>query len=119
LEVLRLESIAEGYKTAFYKAHPHLKNTGLEVHHALPQTLLDKFPGMFKAKEIHSLKYLSGIPKTAVEDGKPVHKLITQSWNAFLKKNESPTRAQVLEHLRSLDEEYGRYFVPPLTKGVR
>lgn len=119
LEVLRLERIAEGYKTAFYKAHPHLKNTGLEVHHALPQTLLDKFPGMFKAKEIHSLKYLSGIPKTAVEDGKPVHKLITQSWNAFLKKNESPTRAQVLEHLRSLDEEYGRYFVPPLTKGVR
>jgi hypothetical protein len=119
LEVLRLERIAEGYKTAFYKAHPHLKNTGLEVHHALPQTLLDKFPGMFKAKEIHSLKYLSGIPKTAVEDGKPVHKLITQSWNTFLKKNESPTRAQVLEHLRSLDEEYGRYFVPPLTKGVR
>ena len=74
---------------------------------------------MFKAKEIHSLKYLSGIPETAMEDGKPVHKLITQSWNTFLKKNQSPTREQVLEHMRKLDEEYGRYFVPPFKKGSR
>jgi len=119
LEVLRLERIAEGYRTAFYKAYPNLKNAGLEVHHALPQTLLDSHPGLFKAKEIHSLKYLSGIPETATHNGEGVHKLITQSWTKFLKYNDSPSRKQVLEHLSKLDAEYGRYFVPPLTKGVR
>lgn len=119
LEVLRLERIAEGYRTAFYKAHPYLKNTALEVHHALPQALLDKFPGMFKAKEIHSLKYLSGIPKNATHNGKDVHDLITARWNRFLIDNAKPTREQVLEQMRKLDEEYGRYFVPPHRKGAR
>lgn len=119
LEVLRLERIAEGYRTAFYKAYPHLKNTGLEVHHALPQTLLDRHPGLFKAREIHSLKYLSGIPDAAKHNGKGVHDLITASWKRFLEDHSNPTRKQVLEHLRKLDEEYGRYFVPPLKQGVR
>ena len=119
LAALRIERIEASYRTVFYRAYPHLKGAGLEIHHALPQTLRDQLPGMFKAKEIHSLKYLSGIPETAMEDGKPVHKLITQSWNTFLKKNQSPTREQVLEHMRKLDEEYGRYFVPPFKKGSR
>lgn len=119
LEALRLERIAEGYRTAFYKAYPHLKNTGLDVHHVLPQSLLDRHPGLFKAREIHSLKYLSGIPESAVKDGKSVHQLITNSWKNFLENYERPTRAQVLEHMRKLDEEYGRYFVPPLQKGAR
>ena len=119
LEVLRLERIAEGYRTAFYKTYPHLKNAGLEVHHALPQALLDRHPGLFKAKEIHSLKYLRGIPKTAMKDGERLHKLISDSWKEFLEDHQKPTRAQVLEHMRGLDEEYGRYFMPPLKKGAR
>lgn len=118
LELLRLERIEEGYRTAFYKEYPHLKNKGLEVHHALPQALLDKCPGMFKAKEIHSLKYLSGIPKVAI-NGEDVHDIITASWNKFLRQNENPTREQVIAHMRKLDEEYGRYFVPPLGRGAR
>ncbi|GEM_PF-506586 len=119
LEILRLERIQAGYRTVFYKAHPHLKGTGLEVHHALPQTLLDRHPGLFKAREIHSLKYLSGIPETAKHNGKGVHDLITASWKRFLENNQNPTRAEVIDHMRSLDQEYGRYFVPPLKKGAR
>lgn len=119
LALLRLERIEEGYRTAFYKEYPHLKKKGLEVHHALPQALLDRHPGLFKAKEIHSLKYLSGIPNTATHNGKDVHDLITASWKRFLEDNTSPTRQQVLDHMRKLDKEYGRYFVPPLTKEVR
>lgn len=119
LAALRIERIEASYRTAFYKAYPHLKGTGLEVHHALPQSLRDHYPGMFKAKEVHSLKYLSGIPETAKHHGKGVHDLMTASWEQFKKKNASPTREQVLEHMRKLDDVYGRYFVPPLKKGSR
>lgn len=117
LALLRLERIQEGYKTAFYKKYPHLNNTGLDVHHALPQTLLDRFPGLFKAKEIHSLDYLRGIPKSAMKDGKSVHQLITNSWTNFLDDVDQPTRNQVLKHMRELDTEYGHYFNPPINTG--
>jgi hypothetical protein len=119
LEAVRLERIEAGYRSVFYKAYPHLKGKGLEVHHALPQELLDRHPGLFKAKEIHSLEYLSGIPKDARESGERVHQLISNSWAEFLDANEHPTRAQVLKHMRELDEAYGQYFVPPLRKGAR
>ncbi len=119
LAALRIERIEASYRTVFYKAYPHLKGTGLEVHHALPQSLRDKYPGLFKAKEVHSLKYLSGIPKTAIKDGESVHDLVTDSWEQFKKINTTATRQQVLEHMRKLDEEYGQFFVPPLKKGER
>jgi hypothetical protein len=119
LAAARLERIEESYRTAFYKVHPHLKGTGIQVHHALPQELLDRHPGLFKAKEIHDLKYLSGLPNDARIDGKRVHHLITESWKEWLDTNKNPTREQVLEYMRSLDEEYGRFFVPPLKKGAR
>ncbi len=119
LAAVRLERIEESYRTAFYKAYPHLKGTGLQVHHALPQELLDRHPGLFNAKEIHSLKYLSGIQKDARIGKDLVHQLFTNSWDEFLNSNLSPTREQVLEHMRKLDKEYGRFFVPPLEKGSR
>ncbi len=119
LAALRIERIEASYRTVFYTANPHLKGTGLAVHHALPQSLRDKYPGLFKAKEVHALKYPSGIPETAIIDGESVHKLITDSWEQFKKKNTTATRQQVLEHMRKLDEEYGRFFVPPLKKGER
>lgn len=119
LAALRIERIEASYRTVFYKEYPHLKGTGLEIHHALPQTLRDQLKGMFKAKEIHSLKYLSGIPTTAMENGERVHDLITNSWKHWLKHNPKPTKEQVLEHMRKLDDRYGRYFVPPLKKGER
>ncbi len=119
LAAIRIERIEASYKTVFYRAYPHLKDTGLEIHHALPQTLRDQLPGMFKAKEIHDLKYLSGIPKTAMKNGESVHQLITNSWREFLEDNIKPTRQQVLEHMRKLDNDYGQYFVPPLKKGAR
>lgn len=119
LAALRIERIEASYRTVFYRAYPHLKGTGIAIHHALPQSIRDRYPGLFKAKEVHSLKYLSGIPKTAEKDGESVHDLITQSWEQFKKKNATATRQQVIEHMRKLDEEYGRYFVPPFREGER
>jgi len=119
LAALRIERIEASYRTVFYRAHPELKGTGLVIHHALPQSLRDKYPGLFKAREIHSEKYLSGIPRTAKVNGEWVHKLITDSWEKFKYENPTATRQQIMQHMHELDEEYGRYFVPPLKKGVR
>lgn len=119
LAALRIERIEASYKTAFYRAHPELKGMDLAIHHALPQSLRDKYPGLFKARQVHSDKYLSGIPRTAKVDGEWVHDIITNSWEKFKKENATATRQQILEHMHKLDEEYGRYFVPPLKKGER
>ena len=118
LKALGLERVVD-YSDTFYKHYPHLYKTGLEIHHALPQDLLFRCPGLFSAKEVHDIKYLSGIPKNAMVNGERVHQLFTNSWTRFLKQNTNPTREQVLEHMRHLDELYGRFYVPPLKKGAR
>ncbi len=92
----------------------------IQVHHALPQRLLEKqHAGLFSAQEVNDLKYLSGIPNDARIGKDRVHKLITQSWKKWFRSNLNPTREQVLEHMRELDQEYRRFFVPPLKKGAR
>ena len=118
LKALGLERVVD-YSDTFYKHYPHLYKTGLEIHHALPQDLLFRCPGLFSAKEVHDIKCLSGIPKNAMVNGERVHQLFTNSWSKFLKQNTNPTREQVLEHMRHLDEVYGRFYVPPLKKGAR
>ena len=50
LEAKGIESVQKHYDRLFYEKHPDLKGTNIEVHHALPQTLLDQYPGLFKAK---------------------------------------------------------------------
>lgn len=66
-----------------------------------------------------TIRYLSGIPNEARIDGRRVHQLISGSWKKWLETNTDPTREQVLEHMRELDRDYGRFFVPPLKKGAR
>jgi hypothetical protein len=122
LQALGIERVAQHYSDTFYNAYPHLEHmrSKIQVHHALPQRLLEKqHAGLFSAQEVNDLKYLSGISNEVRIDGKSVHQLITNSWKAWLKSNSNPTREQVLEHMRELDQEYGRFFVPPLEKGSR
>ncbi len=54
-----------------------------------------------------------------VDDKSEKRPVTTDSWEQFKKKNTTASRQQVLEHMRKLDEEYGRFFVPPLKKGER
>lgn len=108
-----IEKIQKSYDRLFFTAYPHLKDTGVVVHHALPQKLLDRFPGLFTAAEVNSLGYLRGIPKKAMKDGENIHKLITDEWEQLLIPGRQITRAQVLEKLRQIDKDYGSYFNPP------
>lgn len=113
LEAHGFESIQKRYDQLFFDKYPHLKGTGLEVHHALPQKLLDKFIGLFKAKEVNSVEYLRGIPKDAMKDGERVHDLITARWERLLVPGSKLTRQQVLVELKAIDKEFGQYFKPP------
>ncbi len=116
LEIRGFERIEAGYRRLFFKAYPELKNTDIVVHHALPQKLLEKYPDLFKAKEVNSIAFLRGIPPTALKDGKPVHDLITQRWERFLFPGRKITREQVLAELESIDKDFGLYFKPPKGK---
>lgn len=114
LEARGLESVATHYRNMFFKAYPHLKGEALEVHHALPQELLDNHPGLFKAKEVNSIGFLRGIPVDATYNGKNLHKLITQRWDKFLPPGRHVTREQVLKEVRDIDSTYGYLFTPPM-----
>ncbi|MCA0315251.1 MAG: hypothetical protein LCH63_15660 [Candidatus Melainabacteria bacterium] len=109
-----IEKIEKRYDRLFFSAYPHLKDTGVVVHHALPQKLLDRFPGLFTATEVQSLEYFRGIPRNAMKDGESVHKLITNEWETFFREVKTPNRKQVLDKLKELDARYGRYFKPPV-----
>ena len=122
LQAFGIERVAQHYSDTFYNAYPHLEHmrSKIQVHHALPQRLLEKqHAGLFSAQEVNDIRYLSGIPNDARLDGKRIHQLISASWKKWLETNTDPTREQVLEHMRELDREYGRFFVPPLKKGAR
>ncbi len=116
-----LERIQKAYDLLFYSKFPHLRKfkSEMQVHHALPQDLLEEHIGLFKAREINNVRFLSGIPNEARIDGERVHQLITNSWSKFLLQNTNPTREQVMQHMRKLDKDYGRYFVPPVREGER
>lgn len=113
LEAHGLESIQKSYDRLFFSKYPHLKDTGVVVHHALPQKLLDKHAGLFKAKEVNSIEYLRGVPLDATIDGKWVHDIITARWERFLPNGKAVTRQQVLDELQAIDKDFGRFFVPP------
>ena len=116
-----LERIQKAYDLLFYDKYPHLRKfkSEMQVHHALPQDLLEEHTGLFKAREINDVRFLSGIPNDARIGGKKVHQLITDSWIDFLKQNTCPTREQVMAHMRKLDKQFGQYFMPPVREGER
>jgi hypothetical protein len=63
-------------------------------------------------KELNSLEYLRGITRT---DNDFIHnKLIHNEWNDFKLDFPNPSRTQVLQKLKSIYKEYGKYFVPPV-----
>ncbi|MBP6349967.1 MAG: hypothetical protein KA392_10555 [Candidatus Obscuribacter sp.] len=113
LEARGLESIQKSYDRMFFGKYPQLKNAGVVVHHALPQKLLEKHPGLFKAKEVNSIEYLRGIPVDARKDGEWVHHIITARWEKFLPDGKNVSKQQILNELKAIDKEYGRFYVPP------
>lgn len=110
-----LEFVPKTYEKTFFDAHRELVGYELEVHHAIPQAVLERYPGAFSAKEVNSIYYLRGIPYEATENGKRVHGLISKEWNSFLRKHpKSASREEILKLLESIDDRYGHHFTPPV-----
>ena len=98
------------YRETFFAAHPELRGQ-VVVHHAIEQQVLRRYPGLFTEAEIHALENLRGIPKNTNPD---LHlSQIRKAWNEFYRTNTNPTKQQVLDFARKLDQQHGATFKPP------
>ncbi|MEU1017137.1 RHS repeat-associated core domain-containing protein, partial [Streptomyces sp. NPDC005898] len=101
---------SHSYKKTFFDAHPHLKGK-VVVHHAIEQQVLNRYPNLFSADEIHSLENLRGIPKGDINSR--IHlSAIRVEWNNFYNANPNPTRQEVLDHVSKVDDKLGNWFNP-------
>ncbi|MFC9848367.1 DUF6531 domain-containing protein [Streptomyces sp. NPDC060223] len=101
---------SHSYKKTFFAAHPGLKGK-VVVHHAIEQQVLNRYPGLFSADEMHSLENLRGIPKGDINSR--VHlSQIRVEWNRFYDSNPNPTRQEVLDQVTRVDDMLGNWFSP-------
>lgn len=84
-------------------------------HHAVEQQVLTKYPDLITKKEMHSLDNLRGVPKEINSD---LHlKQIRREWDNFYKKYPpgiSPTKQQLLDKAKEIDDLFGDQFFPPV-----
>jgi large repetitive protein len=98
------------YRQTFYDANPGTQGN-VWVHHAIEQQVLNRYPGLFSADEIHSVENLRGIPKGAINSR--VHlSAIRNMWNDFYSANPSPARQDVLDYATGIDDQLGQWFTP-------
>lgn len=100
------------YRTNFFNEFPELTKTDYVVHHAIEQQINTRYPNLFTDAELHSLENLRGIPKIINSD---VHlSKIRIEWNKFYVANANPTKAQVLQKAKEVDDLFGSQFYPPV-----
>ncbi|MBM2614774.1 hypothetical protein JIG36_04290 [Actinoplanes sp. LDG1-06] len=98
------------YTETFYNANAGTRGN-VWVHHAVEQSVLKKYPGLFTADELHSVENLRGIPKGVVNNR--VHlSAIRLAWNDFYKTHPSPTKQEVLDYASQVDDLLGHWFEP-------
>ncbi|MFJ8078964.1 hypothetical protein ACIQ7Q_34780, partial [Streptomyces sp. NPDC096176] len=98
------------YKKTFFAEHPELKGK-VVVHHAIEQQVLNRYPGLFKPEEIHSLENLRGIPKGDINSRVHLSEIRVE-WNRFYESHPNPTRQEVLDHATKVDDRLGNWFSP-------
>jgi hypothetical protein len=77
------------YRETFFAAHPELRGK-VWVHHAIEQDVLNRYPGVISASEMHSLANLRGVPK---EVNSLVHlSQIRKVWNKFYREHPTATK---------------------------
>ena len=99
------------YKATFFEFHPELAGK-VEVHHAVEQQALTRYPGLLSEEEIHSLENLRGIPLDRSAD---LHKSqIRKEWNEFYRNNPATgmTKQKLLDKASEIDRHYGKSFSP-------
>lgn len=103
---------SKNYRKTFFDANPALNSSGYVVHHSVEQRVLQKYPGLFTAEELHSLENLRGVRSDF--DINLHLKVIRAEWDNFYKAHATATRQQVLDYATHLDKKYGHLFDPPV-----
>jgi hypothetical protein len=102
---------AGNYAQKFKDLFPELKDRIGQVHHAVPQAVLNKYPNLnITQQQMHSLENLRGIPN----DGSLSHQAITNSWNGFYASHPNATFQQILDKVKEIDDQFGHLFLPPI-----
>jgi len=103
------------YLTTWRNEFSSLQGGGFNVHHSIEQQVLTKYPGLFDEFEINSLENLRGISGEINPD---IHlSRIRKEWDKFyddFPAGTIPTRKQVLDYAKHVDDLYGKYFSPQI-----
>jgi hypothetical protein len=103
------EPVSKDYRKTFILANPGLDGK-VWVHHAIPQVVLQKYPGVMSAAETHELDNLRGIPNGINRD---LHlKELATEWNKFYRENRTATKELLRKKAMDLDVRYGHLFLP-------
>ena len=101
------------YRATFFTKYPEVEGK-VNVHHAIEQQVLTRYPGVLTEAELHSLENLRGIPKEL--DRKLHLGVIRKEWNEFYRANPSPSisKQSLLNKATEIDRKYGHDFNPRL-----
>lgn len=98
---------AQNFKSKFSEVYNEIG----QVHHAVPQAVLNKYPNLNITQDMmHSLENLRGIPS----NGTLNHQTITNIWSQFYSNYPNATLQQILNKAKDIDDTYGHLFVPPV-----
>lgn len=97
------------YRETYLTAHPEYRNypKPFEVHHRIPQDVLEKHPNLFSHQEIHDASNLIGIARDTKAHG-PIKWL----WDDYIKTHPKPTRQNIIDFANEIDEANKRHYLP-------
>jgi RHS repeat-associated protein len=95
------------YRGVFFAANPQLRDFSKDivVHHSVPLEVLKLHPGLFSADELNAASNLRAIP---IVENNTLHlsQIHGESWNMFWRTYDEPTREQIEQFAKGLDEAY-------------
>jgi hypothetical protein len=112
------KAVRADYNTTFFDSYGwELKEEVGQVHHAVEQQVLTRYPGVVTADELNSLENLRGIPLGP--DGYELHQSdIRRYWDAFYDSFDEagrvPTKEDLLSMAKQIDDMFGRDFIPAI-----
>jgi len=110
--------ISDFYRNKVFKENfPEIDISDMEIHHALPQALKDKFPGFgITPGQMHSIENLRGIAKSATHPvtGGKLHSHITGQWQRFYNDFPNADLDDIRDFAKRIDDDFGHLFIPPV-----
>ena len=107
------EAAMMDYKATFFALNPSLEGK-VVIHHAVPQSVLNRYPGLITDAQLHSFENLRGIPKGLNDT---LHNSwIAKEWNEFYRMNPASvmTQEKLLQKATDIDRKFGHLFTPKI-----